>query len=269
MPETSPKKPSPITRLLWGAMRIVGLPFWSVHNSVSADGNVVKVVGHDNFILLWPLVPLGGFMYWAVSTGRISEGASGWTLAIAGFILLLAYAKDLDRDRGAIVALVVALFFALAELADLKMAVPIIGPLLAFFRALKPTAGAGFWGLVATAAAALIGLFALPRAFMVGRYAISSRSVDRMSIGKREEMVAVAGNTVIKDWKDLLEGALLLGGGSIVVLNRANGREVLRIDHIMCLFLIFPFIEPLFQANGTRDDENEVAAAAAAAGEIG
>jgi len=269
MTETPSKKPSAITRLLWGAMRVVGLPFWSVHNSVSADGNVVKVVGHDNFILLWPLVPIGGFMSWAVSTGRITEVASGWTLAITAFVLLLAYAKDLDRDRGAIVALVIALFFALAELADLKMAVPIIGPMIAFFRSLQPTAGAGLWGLVATGAAALIGLFALPRAFMVGRYSISSRSVERMSIGKREEMVSVAGNTVVKDWKDLLEAALLLGGGSIVVMNRATGREVLRIDHIMCLFLIFPFIEPLFQASGTRDDVNETAAAAAAAGEIG
>ncbi len=251
---------STVGNILLFCFKVLTLPLYPVSNRVSKDRMLVKVVSHDNLAMLWLLVPLGGWMYLRMSAGLMSETTSGWTAFFVGLFYLMAYATEVNSVRGVVILLVAAVILLASHVAKLEFNIPVLPEVLKFFRELEPTVGKGFWALTALVAALVIAFYALPRAFLVGRRVVSSRSVDALKFGTREDLVSTAGNSVSKEFKDIFETVLLLGGGSIVISERVSGREVMRIDNVFGLYFIFKYIEPLFQSTAVREDEADLLA---------
>lgn len=251
------KKKTVINRTLWGLVRVLTLPFWLIRNRVSDDGNMVRVVENDNSIMLWPVPLLGSLLWFQMAQGVVGDIFSGWTLAVVVLIGFLAFTQNIDVYNLIVLLLVLGVLVLGAHVIHRDLDVPILGPLLEWVKSFEPPVGKGFWSLSAHAALLSIVLYALPIAFLRGRVDLTSRTADRISFGRREFMQNLQGLSPAKEYKDVLEFLLLFGGGSLVFLDR-DGRVVFQVRNVIGLAFIFPFIEPLYQATSTRQDENEV-----------
>ena len=265
-PKGSPKKENNTTKpgnlsALWWVLflvaRIVTIPFFPVRNRVAKDGNIVWVTGHNKLVYTWFLPLLGLLAAWLQGAGFISDTTSGWSAVAVFFLVLVMYGTDINLTGATVISLVLALFFTSAELIHVKLEIPVLGEILEFFQDLNPGVTGGFWKAVGVIPAIYIAVYCLPWALLNGRHELSSRSVELMLLGRRSVMTPAAGLSVVVEWPDLFEFGLGLGAGSLVFRDR-SGKAVKRIDNIIGLYFLYPFIEPLYQSTATREDQPEI-----------
>jgi hypothetical protein len=170
----------------------------------------------------------------------------------------MLYAKDINLTAGVVLTLVLALFYTTSELINIKLQIPVLREIQEFFQGMKPQATAGIWKVLSVIPAIYISLYCLPWSWLNGRHQFSSRVIEKRSTGRRSSQMQTSGLTVAGEWPDLLEFVVGLGAGSVVVSERASGKVVKRIDNIIGLFFIYPFIEKLFVSTATRNDEAEL-----------
>lgn len=248
-------------RLFFAVVGIATLPFYPVRNRVSKDGNKVWVTGHDSLIYTWAVVLGGAAVIFLAGKGIISDGLSGWLSLLAFFGYVLVYAKDINRTGAVVIGLVLALFFTSAELVNVKYDLPVLGPILDFFRSLGPVVNVGWWKATASVVAIIIAVYCLPWATLNGRHVLTSRTIERIRVGQDALQTPASGLSIAVEWKDLLEFVLGFGAGSIVFRDR-NGRMVKQIPNILGLYFIWSFIEPLYQSTATREDDLDIDPAA-------
>lgn len=252
---------SPLWWVLFTTVKILTLPFFPVRNRVAKDGNIVWVTGHDRLIYTWFIPVVGLAIVLLQSQGWLSDIISGWIAVGVFFLFLFVYAKDVGLTGAAVIGLILALFLTSAELIHMKLDIPVLGEILEFFQDLKPEVGVGFWKALAVIPTIYIAVYCLPWSFLNGRHELSSRSVELMLLGRKSVMTAAAGLCLEVQWPDLFEFFLGLGAGSLVFRDR-TGKVVKRIDNVIGLYFLYPFIEPLYQSTATTEDHREVDAAA-------
>jgi hypothetical protein len=228
-----------------------------VRNRISRDGSEVFLTSHHDLIKLWPFVPVGFLMGRLLTWGWITEIQSGWMFTLVILLGVLMYAFDIDFYKGLYTAIVLSLILSLAMLSHLKLGLPIIGPVFDWFKAFEPRANQGQWEILGTLLSVGLFVLGLPYAFMVCRRRIAGKVIDKKNVGRSEILESISGRSASFEYKDILEMLVLLGGGSIQVVDR-DRKVVFEIKNVFCLWFFAPYIDAIFRLNATRQDDSEL-----------
>jgi hypothetical protein len=178
----------------------------------------------------------------------------GWGWALTFLYILVALLTNLDVVKIIIWGFVIGFFLILSKYVEAMHHIPLLSPIFTHLRNLHPQFEPGTTSFIGWMLL-LLWIATVFHAIACGCKKFTPNQIMELYAFRGSDMMDRAGKHFITRYNDVLESALGIGSGDIIILDD-SGKIVKEFSNILFLFFLWPRLEEILEQRVTTVDNS-------------